>query len=125
MLWKKIIEGEIEGYYDDNKKQQYETINFGVLYLNTISRTLKDKFGATIKRKSDGNIVTFDRVELDRLEQVYGDKSDVKIQVKIIKDYEKEFLHPPKQDDNNVGNQDNVGYEGSGECVNDADLSNH
>jgi len=114
MLWSDIIGGAIEGHYDENRKQQYETINFGVLYLNTISRIFKDKFGATIKRQAEGSIVTFDRPELDRLEEVYGQSQEVKINVKITKDYDKDFF-------NNAGNEGNVGYEGYNERVNDDD----
>lgn len=116
LLWQKII-GEIEGNYDQNRKQQYETINFGVLYLNTITKTLKDKFGATITRKSQGTIVTFDRQEIDRQEEVYGQLQEAKINVKITKDYEKEFRK-------SVGNEGDVGYEDNTERVNDVDISN-
>jgi len=112
LLWNEIISGAIEGHYDQNRRQQYETINFGILYLNTLSRTFKDKFGATIKRKTEGNIVTFDRPELDRLEEVYWQSQEAKINVKIIKDYDEEFF-------NNVGNEGNVGYEGNKERVYD------
>jgi len=118
MLWNDIITGGIEGHYDENRKQQYETINYGVLYLTTISKIFKDKFGATIKRKSEGNIVTFDREELDRLEEVYDENSEIRIKVKIIKDYD---IHFDNDDVGNEGNEGNVDYT---ECVDDTEISN-
>lgn len=50
-IWDYIIQGGINGQYDEKKKYQYETIDYGTLYLNSLPTIIREKFTATKKMK--------------------------------------------------------------------------
>lgn len=85
-LWSEIISG-IPGTYDDKKRYQYETREFGTLHYNTITKIMVDKFGAKSKRKSDGAVLVFDKEKLQRFARSYTESYDSdRIRVNPIQD---------------------------------------
>jgi hypothetical protein len=85
-LWSEIISG-IPGTYDDKKRYQYETREFGTLHYNTITKIMVDKFGAKSKRKSDGAVLVFDKEKLERFARSYTESYDSdRIRVNPIQD---------------------------------------
>jgi len=87
-IWNSIKEGEIEGHYDEKKnKYEYETVDHGSLYLNSLPKIISDKFAAQVKKESYGRALIFDVEKLERFEDLYSDshlnEDKVKIEVKI------------------------------------------
>lgn len=112
MIWSYIINDGMEGFYDDKKRYQYETINYGVLYLNSLSKFIVDKFGAKLDKKRNGSILIFDIEKLKKFENVYGSqlKDTIKINVKPVIETAEEINEIEECDDCDD-------YEGSGERV--------
>ncbi len=109
-IWAHITGGAIAGKFNDNKPNQYETHDYGILFQNTLSKLIADKFGADLDRKPSGSILIFNTEIFDYFEDVYcikyrPDKNEddlkdfVKIEVKLESSY----------DEGNVGNVGNVG----------------
>jgi len=87
-IWNSIKEGEIDGHYDEKKnKYEYETVDHGSLYLNSLPKMISDKFAAQIKKESYGSALIFDVEKLERFEDLYSkshlNEDKVKIEVKI------------------------------------------
>jgi hypothetical protein len=101
-LWSEII-SDIPGTYDEKRRYKYETREFGILYYNTVTRIMVDKFGAKSKRKSDGAVLLFDKQKLERFARAYTDMDDNSDRIR---------LKPVKEDD------DGEGDEGSKETAN-------
>ena len=110
-IWAHITGGAIAGKFNDNKPTQYETPDYGILFQNTLSKLIADKFGADLDRQPSGSILIFNTEKFDYFEDVYcikycPDKNEddlkdfVKIEVKLESSY----------DEGNVGNVGNVGY---------------
>ena len=86
-IWNNIKEGEIEGHYDEKKnKYEYETVDHGSLYINSLPKIISDKFTAQVKKESYGRALIFDVEKLERFEDLYSDshlnEDKVKINVK-------------------------------------------
>jgi hypothetical protein len=84
-IWNEIILGGIEG--NQVKLNQYETSDYGMLYQNSLSTFIENKFGAKIDRKPRGSILIFDLDEFDKFEEIYGNddnSSEVNINVKLV-----------------------------------------
>jgi hypothetical protein len=86
-IWNSIKGDEIEGHYDEKKnKYEYVTVEFGSLYLNSLPKTISDKFAAQVKKESYGSALIFDVEKLERFEDLYSDshlnEDNVKIKVK-------------------------------------------
>jgi hypothetical protein len=93
-----VIKGELEGLYDPKKPNQYETTDYGILYINYLSTFISNKFGATLDKKKDGSTLDFDIEKLKLFENIYGDnqlEKDIKIQVKLMAEEEDQ-----EEDDN-------------------------
>jgi hypothetical protein len=77
-IWQKIKE-EIAGYIDpDNKRpQEYQTLEYGTIYNNSIGSICENTFGGRPKHKKDGNTYTFDPDELKRLGKAYNITSNI------------------------------------------------
>ncbi|MGB8449755.1 MAG: hypothetical protein WCE25_08565, partial [Nitrososphaeraceae archaeon] len=59
-IWDKIVKGhDIDGSYDEKKKNEYDTKEYGKLYVNTLSQLIADTFGADIKHTNRGSELTF------------------------------------------------------------------
>jgi hypothetical protein len=82
-IWTKIISGEIIGNYDEKKPNQYETTDYGILYINYLSRFICDKFGARLDPKRDGSTITFNIEKLKLFENIYGDNLDKNLEINI------------------------------------------
>lgn len=65
----------VEGIYDPSKPNQYSTTDYGILYNNTMSTIILDKFADGSKRKSSGMVFSFTKEKLDKFEAVYGENS--------------------------------------------------
>jgi hypothetical protein len=72
-IWKTIIQGAIDGNYDEKKPNQYETVDYGTLYKNTLSKLIADKFGAKLNRKANGSILIFDLEKFRRFDELYDE----------------------------------------------------
>jgi hypothetical protein len=86
-IWDYIIEGGIDGHYDEKKKYRYETVDHGTLYLNSLSTIIRDKFTAIRKTEDYGIALIFNIEKLEKFDDRYSDgylKGDnVKIDVKL------------------------------------------
>lgn len=72
----------IDGHYDEKKPHEYQTLEYGTIYNNTISNILEHTFGGRPKHRTFGNTFIFDLEELTRVGKAYNLKTD--IQTKII-----------------------------------------
>lgn len=71
-LWSEIILN-IRGICDEAKKpNEYITFDYDVIYRNTISKIICDKFGAQIEHRKDGNVLLFDLDKLARASRAYN-----------------------------------------------------
>ena len=84
-IWWAIKE-TIEGYSDDKRPHEYQTLEYGTIYNNTISNILEHTFGGRPKHKEHGNLFLFDPEELARVGRSYN--LTTKIQTKITIDPE-------------------------------------
>lgn len=85
-IWNYIINGGIGGHYNENKPNEYETVNYGKLYNNTLSNLIADIFGATLDKKSSGSIIIFDIEKFASFKPLYESQSvgdDFKIDVEL------------------------------------------
>jgi hypothetical protein len=96
-IWWAIKE-TIEGYIDpDNKRpNEYQTLEYGTIYNNTISNILEHTFGGRPKHKEHGNVFLFDPEELARVGRAYTLSTN--IQTKIV------------TEDDHEGSEGNEGY---------------
>ncbi|HEY9385928.1 MAG TPA: hypothetical protein VIP70_02730, partial [Nitrososphaeraceae archaeon] len=76
------IKDHIEGTSPEKKPNEYHTSDFGIIYRNTITNIICDKFGAKRKHKETGNILIFNPQKVARAGKVYNTK--VSIQTKIL-----------------------------------------
>ena len=82
-IWAKIISGAIKGNYDAKKPNQYETDDYSILYNNSLSTFISDKFGAKLDKKRDGSVLTFDIEKLQLFENIYGDNIEKNVKIKV------------------------------------------
>ena len=87
-IWNSLIKDHaIEGQYDEKKKYEYETEDYGSLYLNSLPTIISDKFTAQVKKESYGRALIFDIEKLEKFEDLYSDshlnEDKVKIEVKL------------------------------------------
>jgi hypothetical protein len=80
-IWEQL-RAIIEGYYDEKKPHEYQTLEYGTIYNNTISNILEHTFGGRSKHRTFGNTFIFDLEELTRVGKAYNLSTD--IQTKII-----------------------------------------
>jgi hypothetical protein len=72
----------IEGHYDEKKPNEYQTLEYGTIYNNTISNILEHTFGGRPKHRRQGNTFIFDPEELARVGKTYN--LTTKIQTKML-----------------------------------------
>lgn len=80
-IWNAIKE-TIEGYSDEKKPNEYQTLEYGTIYNNSISNILEHTFGGRPKHREHGNTFIFDVEELSRVGKAYN--LPTKIQTKIV-----------------------------------------
>ncbi|MGD1838270.1 MAG: hypothetical protein ACPKPY_09485 [Nitrososphaeraceae archaeon] len=112
-IWKYIIGGGIEGYYNENEKNKYETVDYGTFYNNFLSIQIKDAFGAGISKTKYGSVLIFDVEKLEKFESMYGESE-------LGKDVEIDASDKIEDNNNNGIGDGGDGYEGgdgSRRCV--------
>jgi hypothetical protein len=80
-IWEEI-KVTIEGYSDEKKPYEHQTLEYGTIYNNSISNILEHTFGGRPKHREHGNTFIFDVEELSRVGKAYN--LPTKIQTKII-----------------------------------------
>jgi hypothetical protein len=71
---------------------QYNTMEYGPLYQNTLSKFICDKFSANLKHKKEGSILTFDKQKFATFDELYNhqvegsEENDVKIEVTLVRE---------------------------------------
>jgi hypothetical protein len=80
-IWEQL-RATIDGHYDEKKPHEYQTLEYGTIYNNTISNILEHTFGGRPKHRTFGNTFIFDLEELTRVGKAYNLKTD--IQTKMI-----------------------------------------
>jgi hypothetical protein len=81
MIWE-ALKNAIDGHYDDKKPNEYQTLEYGTIYNNTISNILEHTFGGRPKHRRQGNTFIFDPEELVRIGKAYN--ITTKIQTKML-----------------------------------------
>ncbi len=70
-IWSSIKE-TIDGTYDERKSNEFQSADYGVIYRNTITNIICDKFGATRKHTKNGSLLTFDLEKLVKIGKAYN-----------------------------------------------------
>jgi len=89
MVWNEIISGGIKGKLNPYNNTEYQTHEYGPLYMNTLSKFIGDNFSADIIHKKDGSILSFNREKFDSYDDIYNHQSEgpdieIKIEVKLV-----------------------------------------
>ncbi len=79
-VWNSILE-TIPGTRDEKKPNEFQSYDFGIMYRNTITNIMCDKFGAERSHRRNGTVLTFDHEKLVRVGNLYN--LETKIQTKI------------------------------------------
>jgi hypothetical protein len=67
-IWDELRTSILDGYYDEKKPNEYQTLEYGTIYNNSISNILEHTFGGRSKHKESGNLFIFDPKNLNGLE---------------------------------------------------------
>jgi hypothetical protein len=81
LIWSSLML-KLEGTFREDKPNQYETHDLGMMYKNTITKMIVDKFGSGRKKRKDGNVIIFNKEKLSRFVNAYD--TSVNIQVNLI-----------------------------------------
>ena len=125
-LWN-TIKGTVEGTSNENKPNEYHTADYGIIYRNTITNIICDKFGAKRKHRETGNVLVFDPEKVARAGRVYNSK--ISIQTKIVQQEEEgKDNHNPESPEGSEGSTakdsnstDSVPTENSGITTNSSE----
>ena len=71
-IWDELRTSIQDGYYDEKKPNEYQTLEYGTIYNNSISNILEYTFGGRSRHKEAGNLFIFDPEELERVERAYN-----------------------------------------------------
>jgi hypothetical protein len=71
LIWKSITE-TIDGSSDEKRPNEYQSSDYGMLYRNTITNIICDKFGAERKHNKHGSMLTFDSDKLVKVGKAYN-----------------------------------------------------
>lgn len=90
ILWESIINA-MDGYWDERKPNEYQTSEYGIVYRNTITTIICDKFGAKRKHKEKGNDLIFNPEKVTKVDKIYNTKTSIilnlfQISLKTLKD---------------------------------------
>ena len=80
-IWE-VIKETIQGYFDEKRPNEYQTLEYGTIYNKSISNILEHTFGGRPKHREHGNTFIFDVEELSRVGKAYS--LPTKIQTKIV-----------------------------------------
>ncbi len=89
LVWKEITAGAIRGMLNQRDPRQYDTEDYGSLYINTLPKFIHDNFGCDLKHKERGGVMIFDRENFALFDDIYNHVSDdmntdVKIEVSLV-----------------------------------------
>jgi hypothetical protein len=117
-IWSKIIDGSIiDGSYDFDKPNEYETQDY-IIYKNTLSKLIRDKFGAKLERKPYGSSLIFNKAEFAKFDKVYDNPDPMLIKLEVKSDITSSDLGEEKYDniDLMLDSVDNINKEDVGKC---------
>jgi hypothetical protein len=82
--------GGIKGSFNKYSSTEYDTEEYGTLYLSTLSKQISDNFAADLNHKEEGSIITFYTEKFDSYDEVYnhkvaGSENEVTIKVELVK----------------------------------------
>ena len=80
-IWHRITTGEVDGYFEDRKPNEYQTADFGTIYRNSITNIICDKFGAQRRHKERGNILIFDLEKLVKIGKSYDIETSIQLKL--------------------------------------------
>ena len=95
-IWEEIKE-TIQGYFDEKRPNEYQTLEYGTIYNNSISNILEHTFGGRPKHREHGNTFIFDVEELSRVGKAYH--LPTKIQTRIVVKEEEGCYHGDSPED--------------------------
>lgn len=96
VVWESI-KGNIEGHWEERKPNEYHTSEFGILYGNTITKMICDKFGARSRAGKVYNTKTSIQTRLQQTEDDEGSEGIMKMPQKLENNNDKES---PESDGN-------------------------
>jgi hypothetical protein len=114
LVWNEVISGAIRGTLNRYDSREYDTDEFGSLYISTLPKFIHDNFGCDIKHKEKGGVLIFDKEEFAKFDEIYNHKSDDDIDVKITVS----LVQVEEEDADPDGSE---GSEGISECVSSYD----
>jgi hypothetical protein len=90
LVWQDITSGGIKGSFNKYSSTEYDTEEYGTLYLSTLSKQISDNFAADLNHKEEGSIITFYTEKFDSYDEVYnhnveGSENEVTIKVELVK----------------------------------------
>ena len=71
LIWNEVIH-TIPGRLNPQKPNEYQTNEYGTIYMNTLSKKIVDAFGAVREKKNDGVVLVFDEEKINELKIIYG-----------------------------------------------------
>jgi hypothetical protein len=86
LIWNEIISGGIKGKLNPYNNTEYQTHEYGPLYMNTLSKFIGDNFSADIIHKKDGSILSFNREKFNSYDDIYNHQtegSDVETRIEV------------------------------------------
>jgi hypothetical protein len=84
-MWNEIVQRDIiTGYYDERRPNEFQSADYGIIYRNTITNIICDKFGAQKKHKEIGSVLIFDIDKLAKITKSYD--LNTHIQLKLTED---------------------------------------
>jgi hypothetical protein len=90
-----------DGYYDDKRTNEYQTLEYRTIYNNSISNILEYIFGGKSRHKENGNLFIFDHEELERVGRAYNLTTN--IQTRLIDVIEEEHRIRPEGSEGSEG----------------------
>ena len=100
-IWDELRASIPDGYYDDKRPNEYQTLEYGTIYNNSISNILEHTFGGRSRHKENGNLFIFDPEELERVGRAYNLTTN--IQTKLINVIEEEHRTRPESSEGSEG----------------------
>ena len=85
LIWGTLIE-KVEGVYDEqNKPNQFQTLEYGTIYKNTITRIIVDKFCSNSgrKRTNTETVLLFDQDKITRFANAYDTSVNVNVTIQL------------------------------------------
>jgi hypothetical protein len=86
-VWNEITSGAIRGTVNQRDPRQYDTEDYGSLYMNTLPKFIHDNFGCDLKHKEKGGVMIFDKEKFSSFDDIYNHESDdmdLKIDVSLV-----------------------------------------